>query len=58
MHWNSFADFVHMGGYGLFVWSAYGATLAVMLAEPWLAARRHRQAARAAAEPMEAESER
>ena len=44
MHWTSFDEFIHMGGYGLYVWGAYGATLAVMLVEPWLAAQRRRRA--------------
>jgi heme exporter protein D len=44
MYWTSFEEFVHMGGYGLYVWGSYGATLAVMLVEPWLAARRRRRA--------------
>ena len=44
MHWNSFADFVHMGGYGLYVWGSYGAALVVMLIEPLLAVQRRRTA--------------
>jgi heme exporter protein D len=44
MHWNSFADFVHMGGYGLYVWGSYGAGLVVMLIEPLLAVQRQRRA--------------
>lgn len=48
MVWNSFADFVHMGGYGLFVWGSFGVTLGLMAAESWLAAARRRRALRAA----------
>ena len=44
--WQSFADFVHMGGYGLYVWGSYLVTLAVMVIEPLLARRRHRRALR------------
>jgi heme exporter protein D len=44
MHWNSFADFVHMGGYGLYVWGSYGAALVVMLVEPLLVVQRRRRA--------------
>lgn len=44
MHWNSFADFVHMGGYGLYVWGSYAAALVVMLIEPLLASQRRRKA--------------
>lgn len=31
MDWN-LAEFIHMGGYGLYVWSSYGLTLVVILA--------------------------
>ncbi|MDD5325808.1 MAG: heme exporter protein CcmD [Polaromonas sp.] len=33
MHWKSFGDFLHMGGYGLYVWGSYGVTLLVMSVE-------------------------
>ncbi len=45
MIWNSLGDFVHMGGYGLYVWGAYGVTLAVMAADAWVAVRRRQRAA-------------
>ena len=32
-HWSNFAEFVHMGGYGLYVWGSLGMCAAVMLAE-------------------------
>jgi heme exporter protein D len=41
MSWNSWGDFFHMGGYGLYVWGSYGVTLALMLIEPVMARRRH-----------------
>ncbi len=44
MIWHSAADFFAMGGYGLYVWGAYGAALVLMLAEPLLARHRRRQA--------------
>ncbi len=44
MHWNSFEEFVHMGGYGLYVWGSYGLTLLLMLVEPVLARGRQRRA--------------
>lgn len=31
MNFNSFSEFVAMGGHGLFVWSAYAITLVVLL---------------------------
>jgi heme exporter protein D len=44
MNWGSPSDFFAMGGYGLYVWGAYGVTAACMLIDPLLAARRHRRA--------------
>ena len=44
MQWNSASEFFAMGGYGLYVWGSYGVALLLMVLEPWLAARRHRQA--------------
>jgi heme exporter protein D len=45
MHqWKSFEEFVHMGGYGLYVWGSYAVTLVVMLGESWLAMQRRRRA--------------
>ena len=46
MNWASPSDFFAMGGYGLYVWGAYGVTAACMLIDPVLAARRHRHALR------------
>jgi heme exporter protein D len=46
MHWNSFEEFVHMGGYGLYVWGAYAVTAAIMGGEAWMAKQRYRQALR------------
>ncbi len=47
MNWRDANDFFSMGGYGLYVWGAYGAMLVAMVAEPVRAWQRHR-AARAA----------
>ncbi len=44
MNWNSANEFFAMGGYGLYVWGSYSVTVAWMLLEPVLAARRHRAA--------------
>ncbi len=52
MNWNSASEFFAMGGYGLYVWGSYAVTAAFMLTEPLLAARRRRQALRAAAQPQ------
>ena len=50
MYWNSFNDFVHMGGYGLYVWGSTGMAVVLMLIEPILAAKRHRRALAQAAD--------
>jgi heme exporter protein D len=42
--WANAAEFFHMGGYWFFVWGSYSVALLLMLAEPLLARRRHRQA--------------
>jgi heme exporter protein D len=39
MNWNSLGDFIHMGGYGLYVWGSYFVTalcIAVELLMLWL----------------------
>jgi heme exporter protein D len=33
MQWASMSDFLHMGGYGFFVWGAYAVTAACVIAE-------------------------
>jgi heme exporter protein D len=33
MNWTSFAEFAAMGGYGLYVWGAFGVTAVVMVGE-------------------------
>ena len=42
IHWNSFSDFIAMGGYGLYVWGSFGVTVAIMAIEPILAARQRK----------------
>ena len=39
IHWNSFSDFLAMGGYGLYVWGAFGVTVLIMAVEPIMVAR-------------------
>ncbi len=31
--WNSFSDFIHMGGHGYYVWCAYGALTCAVIYE-------------------------
>jgi len=33
MQWNSFSEFIKMGGYGFYVWGSYGVTLVLLTAE-------------------------
>ncbi len=42
IHWNSFADFLAMGGYAGYVWGSFGVTALIMILEPILVAR-HRK---------------
>ena len=44
MAWQSWTDFFHMGGYGLYVWGSYAVTFGALAAEAVLAQRRRRQA--------------
>jgi heme exporter protein D len=37
----SFSEFVHMGGYALYVWSAYGLSLIVLVVIAWSGRRRY-----------------
>jgi heme exporter protein D len=39
IHWNSFSDFLTMGGYGFYVWGSFGATVLIMAIEPIVVAR-------------------
>ena len=42
MIWASGAEFIAMGGYGLYVWGSFGVTALVLLFEVWtLRAKRH-----------------
>jgi heme exporter protein D len=43
-NWHSWSDFVHMGGYGLYVWGSYFVTLALLFIETATATRRRRRA--------------
>jgi heme exporter protein D len=40
--WNSWQDFLAMGGYGLYVWGSFGVTALVLVGEVWALAVRHR----------------
>jgi len=43
MNWGSFADFVQMGGYGVYVWGSYAMTLAALAFEVSGVLRRQRR---------------
>jgi heme exporter protein D len=38
--WQSLADFLHMGGYGLYVWGSFGVSAAALALEQLLLRRR------------------
>jgi len=44
MNWGSLDNFLAMGGYGLYVWGSYAVTLALIVAELVLLARRKHNA--------------
>lgn len=46
MIWSSWADFLAMGGYGLYVWGSFGVTAAVIAGEIWALAARRRALSR------------
>ena len=61
MQFDSFSEFVAMGGHGLYVWLAYGATVAVLLVSSValrLARRKHLQRLRWTLEAQAVESKR
>lgn len=39
IHWQSFSDFIAMGGYGTYVWGSFGVTVLIMVIEPIIVAR-------------------
>jgi heme exporter protein CcmD len=45
------SDFLAMGGYGFYVWMAYGGTALVIVAELWTLRARRRAAANGGANP-------
>jgi heme exporter protein D len=44
MSWNSLSEFLHMGGYGLYVWASFGVTALLVAGEIALLAQRRRRA--------------
>jgi heme exporter protein D len=42
IHWNSFSEFLAMGGYGVYVWGSFGVTALIMAIEPIVVARNRR----------------
>lgn len=41
-NWNSVAEFLHMGGYGLYVWGSFGMCALVLLLEQVAVGQRRR----------------
>ena len=58
MSWQSWDQFVAMGGYGLYVWGSYLVTLAIIAAEVVLVAKRRRNVMRQLRSFARAESRR
>lgn len=42
MHWNSFSEFLSMGGKGLYVWSSFGVAALCFILEPFFLTRQRR----------------
>jgi heme exporter protein D len=42
IHWNSFSEFLAMGGYAGYVWGSFGVTALIMIVEPIMAIRRRK----------------
>lgn len=49
MSFANWSEFLHMGGYAFYVWTAYGLTLVVLAGIVLAALRRHRQLRRSLA---------
>lgn len=42
MHFNSFSEFINMGGYGFYVWLSYGVTFALLITLTVVSVRKRR----------------
>jgi heme exporter protein D len=42
MQWHSISEFLEMGGYALYVWSSFGISALVVIAEIWQVRARRR----------------
>jgi heme exporter protein D len=56
MIWNSFGDFLSMGGYGLYVWGSMGMSALVLLIEVWQARQGRERALRQVRHELQARS--
>ncbi|MCD6663565.1 MAG: heme exporter protein CcmD [Comamonas sp.] len=43
IYWHSWSEFIHMGGYGVYVWGSLGIMALVMAAEVWQIRTRRRR---------------
>jgi len=48
MQWGSVGEFIAMGGYGGYVWGAFGVTLVLMAGEVFTVVKGHRESLRRA----------
>ena len=56
IYWHSLADFLAMGGYAGYVWGSFGVTVAILVIEPIVVARRRRETISRLKRQMRAES--
>ena len=57
MQWNSFSDFISMGGYGFYVWGSYGVTVVLLAAELIMLRSRKRRLAKQTTTPRGMETQ-
>ena len=56
MNWNSFGEFLSMGGYGLYVWGSVGMSALLLTLEVVLTRRGRAQALRTVRDELQARS--
>ena len=53
MNWGSLSEFLHMGGYGLYVWGSFGVTALLIVGELWMLKAHRKEALKQARRAVE-----
>ncbi len=53
MNWGSLSEFLHMGGYGLYVWGSFGVTALLIAGELWMLKAHRKEALKQARRAVE-----